>query len=85
MQASTVSLESAVLIYSSKGACLQLAGKMPVYRFILLFFSLFSRGAGRLIVGGYAISLTLRRLGTLRGFTIHGLTHFWVLATDFRL
>ena len=43
------------------------------------------RGAGRLIVGGYAISLTLRKLGTLRGFTIHGLTTFWVLPTDYRL
>mgnify|MGYP006957640114 CR=1 FL=1 len=43
------------------------------------------RGAGRLIVEGYAIYLTLRRLGTFRGFTIHGLTTFWVLPTDYRL
>ena len=44
MQASTVSLKPVVLIDTSKGACLLLAGDMPVYRFTLWLFSLFSRG-----------------------------------------
>ena len=85
MQASTVSLESAVLIYSSKGACLLVAGRMPTLEEWSVTIKSHARGAGRLIVEGYAISLTLRKLGTLRGFTIHGLTHFRVLPTDFRL
>ena len=65
MQASTVSLKPVVLIDTGKGACLLLAGDMPVYRFTLWLFSLFLGDAGRLIVEGYAISLTLRRLGSL--------------------
>ena len=52
MQASKVSLKPVVLIDTSKGACLLLAGDMPVYRFTLWLFSLFSRGARREPLGG---------------------------------